>query len=162
MSGRQRLRQLLDRGRKAVIGLIARCPECVTTSVGGRLEDLQNGIVGWDVLKGDATRNLAICRGCIWADSLCMPAVARNLLGRPAEPVVVKLAVLLRRYDRDLIVELAIFVDSNASLAVRQGMTVKLRRLWLSSELAESLAQQLLVINTNVLIPEENHAPLGD
>lgn len=61
MSGRQRLRQLLDRGRKAVIGLIARCPECVTTSVGGRLEDLQNGIVGWDVLKGDATRNLAIC-----------------------------------------------------------------------------------------------------
>lgn len=91
-----------------------------------------------------------------------MPAVARNLLGRPAEPVVVKLAVLLRRDDRDLIVELAIFVDSNASLAVRQGMTVKLRRLWLSSELAESLAQQLLVINTNVLIPEENHAPLGD
>jgi len=52
------------------------------------------------------------------------------------EAVRVELAVLLRRNDRDLVVELAVLVDGDAALAVGQRVAVKLGGLGLARQLA--------------------------
>ena len=86
--------------------------------------------------------------------------MARNLFRGPVKAVLVELTVLLRRDDRDLIVQFAVLVHSNSSLAVRESMSMELRCLWLAGELTEPLAQQLLIVNTNVLVAEEYNTAL--
>jgi hypothetical protein len=57
-----------------------------------------------------------------------MPAFTRKTLGSRGEAVLVELPILLRGDDGDLVVELAVLVDGDASLAVAEGMSVKLQR----------------------------------
>lgn len=54
VGGRQAVGQLLDGGREAVVGLVARGPKGVAAGIGGRLDDLEDGVVGRDALKGNA------------------------------------------------------------------------------------------------------------
>lgn len=74
----------------------------------------------------------------------------------------VVLAVLFRRDDRHLVVELAVFIDGNAPLAVGECVTVEQGRLRLARQFTEPLAQNLLTVNGEILAPEEDDAALGD
>lgn len=91
-----------------------------------------------------------------------MPSQAGEPLGRGRELLLVVLARLLRRDDRDLVVELAVLVDGDAALAVGQGVAVQLRRQRLARQLAEALAQLLLALDVEVLVAEEDNAALRD
>jgi len=56
MRCRQTLDQPLELGREPVEGFVARRPQCVTAGVGGRLDDLEDGVVRGNTLEGDASR----------------------------------------------------------------------------------------------------------
>lgn len=69
-----------------------------------------------------------------------MPAFARNAAGVVAKAIIIVLAILLRRNNRYFVVQLAIFVNGNTSLAVTQGMSMELGSFGLSCEFAEFLS----------------------
>lgn len=50
----QVLSQLLKRWREAIVKFVPRRPERITTNVLRRLDNFENSIVRWDILKGDA------------------------------------------------------------------------------------------------------------
>jgi hypothetical protein len=82
----------------------------------------------------------------------------------------------LGRNHRYLVVEFPVFINSNASLAIAEGMTMKLfhcisvwRRkamsvylgsLWLSCQFSELLSQNLLLFNSDVLVAEKHDTAL--
>ncbi len=82
--GRETLDQLLNGRREPVEGFVTRSPESITAGIRGGLDDLQNGIVGRNMLKGDtaARGQLLICcvdikdSGPGGGDLLSMPTLA--------------------------------------------------------------------------------------
>lgn len=52
MRSGQSLEEGLVSGRKAVVGFISRCPECIA-SYGGQFSDLKTCVIGRDVLESD-------------------------------------------------------------------------------------------------------------
>lgn len=93
---------------------------------------------------------------------LGVPTLAGDSLRDVRKPVRVVLPVELRRNDRNLVIQLAVLVDRDAALAVGQGVLVKLGSFGFACELAQPLAENLLVVDVEVLVPEKEDAALGD
>lgn len=91
-----------------------------------------------------------------------MPSLAGKSLGKMTKAVGVVLAVLLGRDHRNLIIELAVLVDGDSTLAVRQSVTMELGRLGLAGQLPQTLAEELLVLDADILITEEKNTALRD
>ena len=91
-----------------------------------------------------------------------MPTLACKSLGLRSEAVCIELAVLLRRNNRHLVIQLSVLVYGNPSLAVCKCVAVELGCLWLPSQLAEALAEELLVLDVDVLVAEEDDSTLRD
>jgi hypothetical protein len=68
----------------------------------------------------------------------------------------------LGRDDGHLIVQLAVLIDRDSSLAVGQRMLVELGSSRLPSKFAQFLPQDFLVVDIDVLISEEHYAALGN
>jgi len=76
------------------------------------------------------------------------------------EAVLIELAILLGRNHRDFVIQFPILVDGNSTLTVGQSVTVKLGRLGFARQFAKLLAEELLFINTEILVTEEDNATL--
>lgn len=98
VGGRQGLGELLDGRAQTIIGVVARGPEGVASYVLGSLDDLQDGVVGGDVLEADAV--VVVTSISTWSlakgsDILGVPPLGGNLFGQMAVVVPVVLAVQL-------------------------------------------------------------------